>query len=236
MENNNYHWISFSDVMTALMVLFLFIAVSFMLKVEEDSQQMEDVLEDFVGTKRSLIYDLDSVLHPIMDKYNNIVLDTTDLSVTFQDMDVLFSEGSSAISPKFEKMLNQFIPAYLGVLTKEKYTDKIAEIRIEGHTDTKPSNQTNSPYIDNLILSQERATNVIYHIIKSKEFDESPHKKWLQFRLQAIGYSFSKRIDAGGNFTYFSNMPMDKKRSRRVEFKIVTHSEKLIEEALKYSK
>ncbi len=43
-------WVSVSDLMTGLMVIFLFVAVSYMVKVQDN----QSVLTNYVDTKRSL--------------------------------------------------------------------------------------------------------------------------------------------------------------------------------------
>ena len=55
----------------------------------------------------------------------------------------------------------------------------------------------------------------------------------LQFWLTANGLSFGRTVDLNDSLTYFTQNKIDKQKSRRVEFKIVTTSEQLIEEVLK---
>lgn len=44
-------WMSVSDLMTGLMVIFLFIAVAYMIQVKEN----QNVLTDYVETKSSIL-------------------------------------------------------------------------------------------------------------------------------------------------------------------------------------
>ena len=50
----NREWISISDMMSGLMLVFLFIAISFMVKVEEQMQVMKDIAIEYRDTKANL--------------------------------------------------------------------------------------------------------------------------------------------------------------------------------------
>jgi outer membrane protein OmpA-like peptidoglycan-associated protein len=121
------------------------------------------------------------------------------------------------------------------VVLQEKYKDKIAEIRIEGHTDTKPIGQTNDAYIDNMKLSQDRARNVLAFLRSQNCFLnlEAIQKNRLQFWLTANGLSYGRPVDKDYKLSFESSRGVDEMKSRRVEFRIVTTSEAIINQALK---
>ena len=71
-----------------------------------------------------------------------------------------------------------------------------------------------------MALSQERASNVLHHVLETNLNGEYP---WVRKRLQAVGYSSSK-------IKVFDDGKENKQLSRRVEFRVVTNTqEKLYE-------
>ena len=54
-------------------------------------------------------------------------------------------------------------------------------------------------------------------------------KKLLEYWFTANGLSYGKSVDNDGNYTIKSNKAIDKDRSRRVEFRIVTSGEDVLE-------
>ncbi len=164
----------------------------------------------------------------------NLKLDN-DLSIKFTNPQVLFPTGKSEITAYFQNILSEFLPKYLSVVLQEKYKNKIAEIRIEGHTDTKPIGLSGDPYIDNMKLSQDRGRNVLAFLRTQDCFkDLKPEeKKRLQYWLTANGLSYGRTVDKDYVLTFESDRPIDNDKSRRVEFRIVTTSEAIINEALK---
>ena len=72
-------------------------------------------------------------------------------------------------------------------------------------------------------LSQDRTRNVLMHLINLEETQQ--YKDWLISKITANGMSYSQMIfDEQGN--------EDKEKSRRVEFRIVTNSDEIINEII----
>lgn len=226
-------WIPYADLMTVLMVVFLFISIAYMGVVEFQKKQQNKIFEDYRESKESLYRDLNEKFKDDFKKWS-VILDK-DLSIKFTNPEVLFPSGKSTITKTFQEILNDFIPKYLDIILNQKYENKIAEIRIEGHTDDVATNESSDSYIDNIKLSQERSRNVLKYLRSTMYFKTLPNanKEKLQFLLTANGLSYGRTLDDNKKLTYFSNEPINKKNSRRVEFRIVTSSENLIEKVLK---
>ena len=87
----------------------------------------------------------------------------------------------------------------------------------------------------NLILSQERARNVLFHIldiIAQRDYSKSD-KLLLRHLLTANGYSFSRALDKNGYEVYGTNNPIEPSKSRRVEIRIITDEKAVLEKLIK---
>jgi outer membrane protein OmpA-like peptidoglycan-associated protein len=227
------HWIPLADLMTVLMVIFLFMSISYMALVEKRQKEQNQIFKDYEESKVALYNELNEAFKNDFARWD-LKLDN-DLSIKFTNPQVLFGTGSSEITSHFQTILSDFLPKYLTVVLQEKYKDKIAEIRIEGHTDTKPIGLSGDPYIDNMKLSQDRGRNVLAFLRRQNCFiNLAPtEKERLQFWLTANGLSYGRTVDKEYKLTFDSKLPIDDEKSRRVEFRIVTTSEAIINEALK---
>ena len=128
------------------------------------------------------------------------------------------------------------LPRYFDIILKDKYKDKIAEIRIEGHTDRIPAPiYDKNPYIANMILSQRRSSEVVKYFVNMDYFKRlsEEKKKLIEFLLSANGLSYGRTVDDDGELTLISGKPINDDKSRRVEFRIITTSDKLVEQVLK---
>lgn len=228
------NWMSFSDIMTGLMVIFMFIAISYIVEVQKKQSERDLVFEEFKATKEQLYAELKNEFKDDFSKWE-VELDK-DLSIKFANPEVLFQSGRSDIRVNFEDILSEFLPRYFNILLQEKYADKISEIRIEGHTDIVPAPQYDKdPYIGNIKLSQLRSAEVLKFFRDTDYYKNlsSKQEQHLQFWLTANGLSYGRTLDSNKELTSVSGKEANNEFSRRVEFRIMTTSDKLVEEVIK---
>lgn len=222
-------WISYADMMTFLMLIFLFISISFIKSVRDKQKKDEKIVKEFQETQVQLLKELQSLFKKEFASDSSIFrLDSANLSIRFVNEDVLFDYNQSELKPRFKEILNDFIPKFFNIILKQEYHDKIAEIRIEGHTDSK------GDYLYNLKLSQERARSVLTYVRNNfyEKYNDN-QKKILDFWITANGYSYGRTLDKNNHLTYLSKLTPDDEKSRRVEFRIVTSTDSLYKELLR---
>ena len=223
-------WLSVSDLMTGLMVIFLFVAIAYISKVDEHTE----VLAEYIEARQNL-HD------KLVDKFKS---DTArwemtigrDLSLRFTNPTVLFQTGSWDLTPAFSDILDEFLPQYFDILLTDSLKNNISEIRIEGHTDPTPFPALSAdPYIANVILSQRRSLSVLQYFRSMPMFRKytSEQQKMLEYWFTANGLSYGRTLDNENQLTYDSGKAIDYEKSRRVEFRIITTSEKMIEDFVK---
>lgn len=178
-------------------------------KANEELANTKSELQDIVGIRTDIIGELQS-------KFNNssMSVDAQTGSITFS-ADVLFSVDSAALNQTSKQTLREIIPMYLGVLLQDNYMEYIAEIIIEGHTDTDGS------YAHNMELSADRAREVASFCLNTRNGLSEEEIEKLRSVLTINGRSFSSPIyDADGK--------VDMAASRRVEIKFRLKEDEMI--------
>lgn len=79
------HWIPLADLMTVLMVIFLFMAISYMALVEKKQKEQNEIFRDYEESKISLYNELNDAFKKDFSKWN-LKLDK-DLSIKFINPD-----------------------------------------------------------------------------------------------------------------------------------------------------
>ena len=201
-------WITVSDMMAGLMIVFLFIAIVYIRPIAELTSSWQQTRVD--------IYD---ALH---DEFKddlprwNATIERATLTVRFREPDILFETGSNKLKPEFRNILRNFFPRYVGIL--DEYQGSIEELRIEGHTSSiwNKDVSTHDAYLNNMQLSHARTFSVLRYVLALR--DVSAYDEWIRPKLTANGLSSSRVIkDANGN--------EDLVASRRVEFRVRTKIE-----------
>lgn len=211
------------------MVIFLFIAISYMVNANRETERIRglkvkvaDLLDAYKNLQEALSKDLQTEFEGDLVKWAGD-LDMETLSISFKKP---FGQGDAAVPNSFKYVLHDFFPRYITILTKPKYKNDIAEIRIEGHTSSEWHHEVtlDEAYFNNMELSQNRSRNVLRYVLGIKKV--SQNKPWIKENMTANGLSSSQPIiDEFG--------VENKEESRRVEFRVVTKSEKLIDEIKK---
>ena len=197
-----------------------------MVKVQDN----QSVLTKYVETKKNLHDKLVSEFAGDTAKWQMSI--GKDLTMKFENPTVLFASGEWELTEPFKIILEEFLPRYFNILLKDTLRDRIQEIRIEGHTDDVPIPALDKdPYIANIILSQRRSLSVIKYfrgLPVFKQYTEG-EKQLIEYWLTANGFSYGKSLDDSGEYTMSSNNPINRELSRRVEIRIVTNGDKLLE-------
>lgn len=226
-KHNEDYWIALSDIMTALMLLFLLISVVYMIKVEDSVKIPQIFKQTTQGLDKKLRNEFDKDL-----KAWGAVIDK-DLTIRFSQPDILFAVGSATLNEKFKAILDDFFPRYLKILMDDEFRDNIEEIRIEGHTSSFwGKTEGDESYLKNMTLSQERTRAVLEYIISSSNDEQ---KEWLKKYFRAIGFSSAKLLDSNSQ-PITNKADEDPAKSQRVEFRVRTNIEQKVGAIIKDNK
>lgn len=203
-DNGNIFWITMTDLMTGLVLVFIVLFFYTYLTGHVDKIQTELAQENASKSLQETLkkQDIDASIDPISG-----VVKISDLE--------LFDVNSYKLSPKGKAYLDKFAPAYLDSLFSNEYLDKnIDKIIIQGHTDSQTfagKFSDDEQYMKNMELSLNRAYEVANYMTNT------PYNKTNGNRLRKMiiveGASFSNPVLVNGKEDYA--------KSRRVELKLV---------------
>ncbi len=221
-ESEEEHWISVSDLMAGLMVVFLFIAISYIKDIVLEKERIKQIAVTWNETQTALLLDLKSEFKDDLPKWGAELNEDT-LAIRFKEPSVLFDSAKSNLKPQFQEILTDFFPRYIKIVGQ--YRSDIAEIRIEGHTSSIWSGATSvlDAYFKNMELSQDRTRSVLRYALDT--LATTQNRDWVQTIITANGLSSSKPV-------LMANGREDKTQSRRVEFRVRTNAERRIVDIL----
>ena len=221
-ERNEDHWLSVSDLMAGLMVVFLFIAIALMRDAQISADRMREVAVTYQQAQVDIYQSLMSEFENDLERWDAEV-DKDTLTFIFQSPDVLFDTGEITLSDRYQELLSDFFPRYLNVL--EPYKDSINEIRIEGHTSSvwRGSDNDTRSYFLNMELSQGRTRSVLDYVYSLEAV--ANHRDWIKRNVAAVGFSSSKAIIKEDGREDFD-------KSRRVSFRVISNADIRIKQIL----
>lgn len=201
-------WAPVSDLMAALMLIFMFIAIVF-LKAQDgyrhDCTEIYQILESEFGDDFA--------------EWQVELLE--DLTIRFHHPDVLFETGKADIRPEFDRILRDFFPRYMDAIIPHR--DDVREIRIEGHTSVEYGDESEADaYILNMALSQARTRAILEFVLALPQAPE--YSVWAKPHITANGLSSSHLLNDDGKLIAIYGGAENKDKSRRVEFRLLTSS------------
>jgi flagellar motor protein MotB len=199
-EGESPFWISFSDLMSALMVLFLvvmavtLIAVTKSVTAEEEAKIRRE--KDIKGVMA--LINRESLK-------KNVQVDDVTYKIDLGEI-VRFDSGSYVIKPEAARFLRDYVPVLLEAKNSPEGQKWMRRIVVEGYTDT------DGTYLYNLRLSQDRSRNVVCELFAVPSTGEAP---LTQSQLRQIQDLFLV-----GGYSFNTSVVVDKAAARKVELKI----------------
>ena len=185
--------------------------------LDEKTAQLKDQqaqIDQIIGVKADVI----EALKNEFSKNNiNVDIDAQTGALTLE-ASVMFDYDQAELTDAGKQALEQILPIYCKVLLQDDYMKYLAEIIIDGYTDT------DGDYSYNLQLSQQRSLAVAQYLLDIQgNFLDATQSQNLEIYLTVNGHSMANPVlDANGN--------VDKDASRRVEVKFRLKDEEMIDE------
>lgn len=199
-EGENPFWISFSDLMSALMMLFLVVMAVTLLAVTKNITAEEQRKIQ----RESDIKELISTITQKSRLFKEIRVDESTYRINLGEK-VRFESGRADIRSDDARFLREYVPILLTAQDSDIGRKWIRRIVVEGFTDQ------DGTYLYNLGLSLDRSRQVVCVLFAPPLPGERPlvdsQKRQIRDLFLVGGYSFN-------------SMKASKEDSRRVEFKV----------------
>ena len=198
-------WISYADLMTALMVLFLVVMSVALLAVTRTVSQIE---QEKAQRQEDIAKLLDEV-EQAADRYPGVKVDRDRDIIDFGDK-AHFDKGRYSLNPDQDRLLRAFVPEVLAIARNDLGRKWLKQIVVEGFASPE------GDYLYNLNLSLERSQRVLCTLFAPPYSDE---KSMTPAELEQVrdlflvgGYSF--------NATKYDAATKSYDESRRVELRL----------------
>lgn len=185
-EGESPFWISFSDLMSALMVLFLVVMAVTLITVTKNVTAEEEA-------KIRREKDIRGIMALIKreSQVKNVKVDDVTYTIDLEEV-VRFDSNSAAIKPDAAKFLRDYVTVLLEAKNTPEGQKWLRRIVVEGYTDT------DGTYLYNLGLSLNRSRSVVCELFAPPSDGETPltevQLRQIQDLFMVGGYSFNTSI------------------------------------------
>lgn len=175
-------WISFADLMTALMVLFLVVMGVALLAVTKTVSERDKLEEQHRQDIERILQRFDEAAK----RYDGITVDKNRNVIDFGER-ARFALAKSTLTPEQDGVLRQFVPEIINLANDELGKRILKRIVVEGYTDKTGS------YLSNLNLSLQRSQRVLCAMFSTtgKNLLSTTEKGYVRNLFLVGGYSFN---------------------------------------------
>jgi len=192
-EGERPFWISFADMMTAMMVLFLLVMSVALLSVTTPRRERDG--------------DIGKLCQSVAlaaERYDDVHVDCTRHVIDFGDR-ARFESDRFDLKPQQETLLRSFVPEVLKIAANPLGRKWFKRVVVEGYTDNSGS------YLHNLNLSLQRSQQVLCALLADPQPGEQP--------MRPVDHADIQRLFLVGGYSS-NSAKTSKDASRRIELRL----------------
>ena len=172
-DDENPYWVSFSDLMSGLLIIFILASVALIIELTQKSEKWDEVLAQVKAAEDAR----DGLVSDIVDELEKdgikVIINGIGV-VTIPESSLKFSSGSAEIPPDAEtqRIVNRIGDVLFERLHADERAQFLDTIFVEGHTDC--TNYRGAKFDDNWDLSTTRSNN-IWRYWSGLQFEQIPY-------------------------------------------------------------
>lgn len=146
-DEENPYWMSFSDIMSALLVIFILAAVALMVQLMETEAELQekvdkldveiDVLQAAEKVRKTI---LDEAAEELAKRGIQVIVSENDSVLRIPNDLLGFNTAAYDIQPEYRSTAYSIGEVLQQVISREDRIDYLDTIFVEGHTDNRPFN------------------------------------------------------------------------------------------------
>lgn len=143
-EEENPYWMSFADVMSALLIIFILAAVALIMQLMEIQRELRSQQQEFQQeiqdlhraeeVRRTILHEIAEALHR---QGIQVIVSENDTLLSIPNEVLGFGTAEFEIAPDYQETALEIGRVLLEVVQREQRLDYIDTIFIEGHTDER---------------------------------------------------------------------------------------------------
>ena len=226
-DEENPYWISFSDIMTGLLIIFILATLQLMLELSETKKEVDDAITELLKINAIRKEMLDEIKVDLSK--NNIAVEVVENStvVRIPDEQLYFRQSRYEIPDDKKYVVNEIGKVLFNALKKNDRYKLVDTIFIEGHTDSVPAPRLPR---GNWGLSADRAVAVWKYWRENEQYGEEIQNLGEEKELGKVkrkqlfsvsGYAETRRIIID------DDTPARQKINRRIDIRFAMNPPRL---------
>ncbi|WP_257291907.1 OmpA family protein [Endozoicomonas sp. ONNA1] len=166
-DEENPYWISFSDIMSGLLVIFILASLQLILELSETSKEVDQAITELVKSNQIRSQMLEEIRQDLLEQGIHVEVAENQSVLRIPDEQLYFQTLRHDIPADRTFAVNAIGAALYEAVMKDNRSSYIDTVFVEGHTDSRPAH---SLKMGNWGLSAYRAITVWSHWRNNENF------------------------------------------------------------------
>ncbi len=144
-DEDNPYWMSFSDVMSALLIIFILASVVLIVQLMEIQEELKKRQQDFdqevaelreaEGIRRTILHEAAALLQ---QRGIQVTVSENDTVLSIPNEILGFDTGAYVLGPQYQPTASEIGKVLSEVIRRDNRVEHLDTIFVEGHTDRRP--------------------------------------------------------------------------------------------------
>lgn len=222
-EEDNPYWMSFSDIMAGLLVIFILACATLLLRLAQMEDKVSKNIEELKQASKARSEIVHEIASDLAQQGIYVEISDNDSVLRIPEHAFHFKSGKFDVSSEYKSAAVSIGDALYSSITKDQRWKFLETVFIEGHTDSRNARNYR---MGNWELSALRAISLWkFWIEKTSYGDRLKLLKNRQGRLlfSVSGYSATRRV------TEIEDSPAAMRKNRRIDIRFTTRQPSLLE-------
>jgi len=222
-EADNPYWMSFSDIMAGLLVIFIIVCATLLLRLTQMEDKVSKNIEELKQSSKARSDILNEVVRELEEQGINVEISDNESVLRIPEQAFHFSTGSYIINPELRETAERIGKALYDSITKEDRWEHLDTVFVEGHTDSRSAR---SYRMGNWELSALRAVSLWKFWIEQTscgaQLKELRNRQGLLL-FSVSGYSATRRV------AEVEDTEEAMRKNRRIDIRFTTRQPSIME-------
>jgi len=215
-DEENPYWISFSDLMSALLVIFILAALALIIELTQRTQDIDAGIEELKKAEQARQDILNEVKDQLAKQNIKVVIADNETVIRIPEETLSFKSGQDLIPENMTKSVKNIGVILHSAIMKNDRFKYLDTVFVEGHTDSIPIKFGKYWTKGNWGLSADRAITVWK--LWSEEIDVTPSLNELlnhtnENLFSVSGYAATRRVQL------IEDKPEQRAKNRRIDIR-----------------
>lgn len=136
-QEDNPYWMSFSDMMSGMLIIFILVCTTLLLKLSEMDKKISENIQEMKNSSKVRSEILQDIVRELKAQGIEVIISDNDTILRIPESSFHFETGSFAITEELRRTATLIGRALYTAITRNERWESLETVFVEGHSDSR---------------------------------------------------------------------------------------------------